>query len=164
VKSNTIKRCRIKKAAHRGGLSLGRKRPREASTTSLLRCTNAFRAFLVPIHKRTLILILLFRQNRTSVRVGLPALTAAAAVSVAVSRSRASGSWLHPRRIGAPRRWKLRIRIKRLGDVEVPGAKSRAGMRLSEVASALCGPDLFQACRFQRRSPFQSCRVATLKP
>jgi hypothetical protein len=46
----------------------------------------------------------------------------------------------------------------------VPGAKSRAGMRLSEVASALCGPDLFQACRFQRRSPFQSCRVATLKP
>jgi hypothetical protein len=118
VKSNTIKRCRIKKAAHRGGLSLGRKRPREANTTSLLRCTNAFRAFLVPIHKRTLILILLFRQNRTSVRVGLPALTAAAAVSVAVSRSRASGSWLHPRRIGAPRRWKLRIRIKRLGDVE----------------------------------------------
>ena len=42
--------------------------------------------------------------------------------------------------------------------------KSRAGMRLSEVASALCGPDLFQACRFPRRSPFPSCRVATLRP
>ena len=39
---------------------------------------------------------------------------------------------------------------------KVPGAKSRAGMRLSEVASALCGPDLFLACRFQRRSPFPS--------
>jgi len=46
----------------------------------------------------------------------------------------------------------------------VRGAKSRAGMRLSEVASALCGPDLFQACRFQRKSPFPSCRVATLRP
>jgi hypothetical protein len=46
----------------------------------------------------------------------------------------------------------------------VPGAKSRAGMRLSEVASALCGPDLFLACRFQRRSPFRAYRVATLRP
>jgi PAS domain-containing protein len=46
----------------------------------------------------------------------------------------------------------------------VPGAKSRAGMRLSEVASTLCGPDLFLACRFQRRSPFAGCRVATLRP
>ena len=46
----------------------------------------------------------------------------------------------------------------------VPGAKSRAGMRLSEVASALCGPDLFLACRFPRRSPFPACRVATLRP
>src|SRR3954466_10641424 len=36
---------------------------------------------------------------------------------------------------------------------KVPGAKSRAGMRLSEVASALCGPDLLLACRLPRRSP-----------
>ena len=54
--------------------------------------------------------------------------------------------------------------IKHFGRAKVPGAKVRAGMRLSEVASALCGPDLFQACRFQRRSPFRACRVATLRP
>src|SRR3954471_7876764 len=35
-------------------------------------------------------------------------------------------------------------------------------MMMSEVALAHSGPDLFQACRFPRRSPFQSCRVATL--
>src|SRR4051812_30621359 len=33
----------------------------------------------------------------------------------------------------------------------VPGAKSRAGMMMSEVALAHSGPDLFQACRFPRR-------------
>src|SRR3954465_2650581 len=49
-------------------------------------------------------------------------------------------------------------------DLAVPGAKSRAGMMMSEVALAHSGPDLFQACRFPRRSPFQSCRVATLRP
>src|SRR4051794_4264805 len=36
-------------------------------------------------------------------------------------------------------------------------------MMMSEVALAHSGPDLFQACRFPRRSPFQSCRVATLR-
>jgi tight adherence protein C len=46
----------------------------------------------------------------------------------------------------------------------VPGAKSRAGMRLSEIASALYEPDLLLACRFQRRSSFAGCRVATLRP
>ena len=56
------------------------------------------------------------------------------------------------------------INTKGMETGAVPGAKSRAGMRLSEVASALCGPDLFLACRFPRRSPFPACRVATLRP
>ena len=55
-------------------------------------------------------------------------------------------------------------KLKHFRGIAVPGAKSRAGMRLSEVASTLCGPDLFLACRFQRRSPFAGCRVATLRP
>jgi len=54
--------------------------------------------------------------------------------------------------------------IKDLKTGAVPGAKVRAGMRLSEVASAHCGPDLFWRCRFQIRSSFPSCRVATLRP
>jgi len=71
---------------------------------------------------------------------------------------------------GNLRRFRVRLKTKKLFDFNyltinpVPGAKSRAGMRLSEVASALCGPDLFLACRFPRRSPFPACRVATLRP
>src|SRR3954454_4825812 len=51
-----------------------------------------------------------------------------------------------------------------LFDDIVPGVKSRAGMMMSEVALAHSVPDLIQTCRFPRRSPFQSCRVATLRP